>query len=282
MPSECIIFGDSNGEVVFKEFEVDVLRCRRCDHMYSSYTTDQNYDEYFDGVEQLNDGVHWWDQAHRAMYDDFCSRYVANRRGKLLDVGCGLGYFVNKMKEFPNWESFGYEISAPAVQFAHDKLNLDNIFCGRVEKSSFGEAEFDIVTMWDVIEHLTQPDELLTYLHWILKLDGLLFMHTPNNRFHLPKARLKRAIRGMKKDVHYLEAKDHVNIYSMKSITKLLQRNGFKWVKFAQLKPIQAVSGGKSNVSLPIKNFWHYSSKMLFFATMGRVNFNNLFVAASK
>ncbi|MDP8228484.1 MAG: class I SAM-dependent methyltransferase [Candidatus Electryoneaceae bacterium] len=282
MPKDCLICGNNDGKIVFTEFGIGIIKCRHCGHIYSSYTTDQHYDEYFDDIERMSDDIPWWDQAHRAIYDDFCTRYIVNKSGKLLDAGCGLGFFVKKMREFTNWESFGYEISAPAVQFARDKLHLDNVSCGKVEESSYRDCEFDIITLWDVIEHLSQPDELLSYLHRILKPDGMLFIHTPNIWFQLPKARLKRLIKGMNHDIHYLEAKDHINIYSMRTISKLLQRNGFSKVRFTHLKPIQAVSGSESNFSVPIKNLWHHSSKLIFHITLGRINFNNLFVEAIK
>ena len=156
------------------------------------------------------------------------------------------------------------------------------MFAGRVEESHFAPASFDIITLWDVVEHIPNPEPLLSYALTLLKNDGILFMHTPNIDIQLPKARLKKLIRGMREDLHYIEAKDHVNIYSMRTLAKILSRNGYADFEFIHLRPVQSVSGSKSRLLKFAKNAWFHSSVALHRATFGAVNFDNLFVIARK
>lgn len=280
MKKHCIVCRNSHAIVIFDEFGTDILRCTNCRHVFSSYNAKQDYNAYF-GHEAADSKTHfWWDDAHKSMYNDFCRRFIRDRGGTLLDVGCGLGYFVKRVSEFPSWQIFGYEISPQAVDFARQQLGLQNVFCGRVEESDFKKHSCDIITLWDVIEHIPNPDPLLSHLSSLLKNDGVLFMHTPNIAFQLPKARLKKFLRGMRPGIHYLEAKDHVNIYSMKTIRTVLSRNGFSDVTFTHFKPIQSVSGSRSQLSRFAKNLWYYSSVGLSLASFGRVNLDNLFVIA--
>lgn len=281
MNKTCIICGESKSKVVFEEFGIDVLRCHKCGHVFSSYQAEQDYDGYF-GEEVKSEDHFWSDQAKARMYTEFCNRFIAGETGKLLDVGCGLGYFVRRICSFPSWQAIGYETSKAAVQFAQEKLRLENVFHGRVEESNLPKNYFDIVTLWDVIEHVPDPDPMLSHLSSILKDDGILFLHTPNIHIQLPKARITKLLRGMNPRLHYLEAKDHINIYSMNTISEVLHRNRFYNIEFIHLHPIQSLAGSKSPLLKHAKNGIFYLSKVLFTASFGRINIDNLFVVAGK
>ena len=278
---QCIICGQSDYKTVFKEFEIDILKCKNCGHIFSSYEAVQNYSGYFEKEIEEKDHF-WWNEAHKRMYDDFCEKFITGKSGKLLDVGCGLGYFVKYASDFPGWEIFGYEISEPAVRFAENNLKLKNVFCGRVEESKFPAKHFDIITLWDVIEHIPDPAPLLSYLYSILKDSGILFIHTPNISVQLPKAKIKKLLFGEKEGGHYLEAKDHINIYSPRAIKETLNQAGFKEINFIHLHPIQSVSGSKSDFKKDLKNFWFNVAKFVYTLSFGKLNLDNLFVVAKK
>lgn len=279
--NKCIICEKLKHAVVFREFGIDIFKCKNCGHVFSSYNAEQDYEGYY-GEKIGGDDHYWWDEAHRKMYNDFCNKFIKDKSGKLLDVGCGFGYFVKKILKYPDWQVYGYEISKLAVDFANNKLNLENIYCGKVENANFKEKYFDIITLWDVIEHIPDPRSMLSYLHKILKDDGILFIHTPNVKIQLLKAKIKMLIKGEKKGGHYMEAKDHVNIYSPDTIRKLLNRYDFKNIKFIHLHPIQSVSGGKGSILRFIKNIWFYFSVFLYKISFGKININNLFIAVKK
>ncbi len=281
MNNKCIICGDLCKKVVFKEFDIDILKCQNCRHVFSSYQISPEFNGFF-GQKVLSEENFWWNEAHQRMYADFCTKYINGKSGRLLDVGCGLGYFIKKMVSFPNWQVIGYDLSKAGIDFARDKLKLDNVFCGKVEESNFPQRHFDIITLWDVIEHIPFPDPFLLYLSSILKDNGILFLHTPNIYVHLPKARLKKLLRGMKRDIRYLDATTHINIYSMNTIERLLLRNGFRKVEFVHLYPIQSINCSKNPLLRSIKNSWFYFSKILFISTFGKINIDNLFVVAVK
>jgi 2-polyprenyl-3-methyl-5-hydroxy-6-metoxy-1,4-benzoquinol methylase len=281
MPKKCIVCGNSQNKPVFTEFGVDILRCPECGHVFSSYEADQHYDGYF-GETVGPEAQFMLDEAHGAIYGDFCRKFIEGKSGRLLDVGCGLGYFVKKISSSPGWQAYGCEISKTAVEFAKDKLGLKNVFCGKIEESGFPEKFFDIITLWDVIEHIPKPDFVLSCLSKILKDDGLLFIHTPNVRVHLLKARLKKFLRGMKRELHYLEAKDHINHYSEKTLATVLRRNTFKNVRFLHMSPTQSMAGSRSSILCMAKNLFFYGTKILSAITMGRVNLDNLFAVATK
>lgn len=100
-----------------------------------------------------------------------------NRIGKLLDIGCGTGYFLNKMKEM-GWIVDGIEASASVREHVKNQFGI------KVQDSaslfSKEEKSFDVVTMWHVLEHLEHLHQVMTSLHKMLKDDGVAFIALPN------------------------------------------------------------------------------------------------------
>jgi 2-polyprenyl-3-methyl-5-hydroxy-6-metoxy-1,4-benzoquinol methylase len=281
----CILCDSKSYKIVFKEFGVDIVQCHGCGHIFSAYNAEQDYKGYWGAQVSNSDEIvydFYWNEAHKAMYEEFCRKFLEGKTGRLLDVGSGLGYFLKIASAYSSWEVFGYEISETAVNYSRNKLGLTNVYCGKVEESKFSPNSFNIITLWDVIEHIPNPNSLLTSLASILAPDGFLFLHTPNVLIQLPKARLKKLLKGMRPGISYLEAKDHLNIYSTKTITLVLRGAGFLNIEFIHVKPIQSVAGSKSRLLRSVKNLWFYSAKFLSRISMGHWNLDNLFIVARK
>jgi 2-polyprenyl-3-methyl-5-hydroxy-6-metoxy-1,4-benzoquinol methylase len=283
MIRECVICKSSFTKVVFKEFEIDILRCTRCGHVFSSFERSQDYNGYFGSEAVKPSADYFWQvDAHAAMYDDFGRRFLAGKEGRLLDFGCGLGFFLKRFAPLKKWEMRGCEISRSAVDFARDNFGLCDIFCGKIKDAPYQKESFDIITLWDVIEHIPYPDDIIFDLKAFLKPGGFIFLHTPNIDITLLAARLTKLCRGMKAGLHYLEARDHLNHYSVKTITTLLSRNTFSGIEFTYLKPIRSIAGSKSRVLAGVKDAYAAMASIVFLLSAGRVNLNNLFVIARK
>jgi SAM-dependent methyltransferase len=216
------------------------------------------------------------------MHQDFFDRFLIGRSGRLLDMGCGLGFFLKAMAPYADWKAYGCEISPAAVRYARDTLGLTNVICSRLEDVDLPQSSFDIVTIWDVIEHLLRPDPLLRACHALLREGGICFIRTPNIAVQLPRARLQKLLRGMQPDVAYLQARDHLHHYSMSSIRRLLERNGFSRIEFVHLHPIQGAAVSKSGFLPVMKNTCFEVVRALAVVSRGHLNFNNLFVLAHR
>jgi 2-polyprenyl-3-methyl-5-hydroxy-6-metoxy-1,4-benzoquinol methylase len=279
----CILCSSTESKSVFNENGILILECKNCGHVYSSFEQAEHYDGYWEGENQSYD-LDWWDTAHRSVYRDFIGNYLSQESGKLLDVGCGLGFFVKAvLTARPKWEAVGYEISKQAVAFANNQNGLPSVYAGLVQNSKLPENTFDIITLWDVIEHIPKPHSLLTYLFSLLKPGGILFLQTPNFPIQLFKANLKVRLKGMKPDGHYLEARDHVNNYKMPTLAELGKQCGFTEPSYKVLMPILSVAGSKSKLAVYAKLGYYYLTKFIFGITFGRINWNNtLFLTLRK
>lgn len=97
------------------------------------------------------------------------------RTGRLLDVGCAAGFFLAEAKAF--YEVQGVELSAWSSAYARDRLGLP-VITGTLQQAALPAAHFDIVTLWDVIEHVPDPVPLLAEAARVLRPGGRLLLTT--------------------------------------------------------------------------------------------------------
>ena len=152
-------------------------------------------------------------------------RFVTRHKkegGRLLDVGCATGVFLRGMQRTPgNWELHGVEISEHAARIARRHSGL-HVHLGTLEEAAFPDAYFDAVTMWDVLEHLHNPAASLREIERILKPDGVIVIRVPN-----------AASWGARLFGPYwagLDAPRHLYLFSPRTLSRLLQRTGFRVV----------------------------------------------------
>ena len=105
------------------------------------------------------------------------SQYI--NRGRILDVGCGTGGFIQELIRSRNWVVMGIEPNQKAAEFAQKKTDA-TIFPGRFSDVDFEPGSFDAIVLWTVLEHLDQPIKDLRYAHGLLKKNGWLFFSIPN------------------------------------------------------------------------------------------------------
>lgn len=168
-----------------------------------------------------------YEKDKRAMQETF-SRYLdkisnLDSGGRIFDVGAATGYFLDMARE-RGWATGGIEISAYAANMAKNKGH--DIFLGDLKELMI-EEKYDVVTMWDVLEHLSNPDGYLKSVHGILKDGGILAINTINSSSFW--ARL------LGRNWHAILPPEHLFYYSVKSLNILLGNNGFKIIESSKI-----------------------------------------------
>ena len=137
-------------------------------------------------------------------------------KGRLLDVGCGDGSFLNRMKQL-GWDVMGVEPDEKAVSVAREKFGLE-VFHGSLEEAKFSDMHFDAITMNHVIEHVPNPIELLKECLRVLKPGGKMMVATPNIKS------LGHHIFGQ--DWRGLEVPRHITLFSPQALRSCSERVG--------------------------------------------------------
>jgi len=98
---------------------------------------------------------------------------IPTDKSKILDIGCGQGAFLEEIKTYYS-ETWGIEVKTKEAKIA--KTKVDKILVGKVEDliNEIPDNYFDCITLNDVLEHLLEPTEVLSYLKSKLSKDGIL------------------------------------------------------------------------------------------------------------
>ena len=151
------------------------------------------------------------------------------KKGSILDVGCARGDFLVEMKT-AGWSVIGLEPISSAAQAAKAK-GLD-ILQTTLDEIDISFQQFDVVTLWDVLEHVPDPYSILRIIHKILKPYGIAIFSTPN------ASSMDARIFGQ-----YWIGYDpprHVCIFTRKSLTNALQLAGFRIIQSLNLSGTQS------------------------------------------
>jgi 2-polyprenyl-3-methyl-5-hydroxy-6-metoxy-1,4-benzoquinol methylase len=146
--------------------------------------------------------------------------------GRLLDVGCALGFFLEEARR-RGWAVEGIDISAHAIQYAQDRLGLP-AQVGTLGDARLAKDSFDVITLWDVIEHLPNPVAELGVCRDLLRPGGLLVLSTPDLESWVAKITGPRWM-GFKL------ADEHIYYFSRKTITLALEKAGFEMVEITTI-----------------------------------------------
>ena len=229
----CAICGSTGTTPIIVKFGELIGRCPNCGLIYADpripaasilarYSTEYFWNEYLP-ANGAKDGV--FDLA------TFDARYATMLKliqtsvstpGKMLEVGTGAGFFL-KAAQRAGWQVQGIEISPEAVAFARDRLGLD-VAQLPAEQLSTLAGGYDVVVMFEVIEHLFEPRVVLEAVQQMLRPGGALVISTPN--FNA----LSRFALGNSWAV--LSPGEHLYYFTHKTLAALLKSCGFTRTRF--------------------------------------------------
>jgi 2-polyprenyl-3-methyl-5-hydroxy-6-metoxy-1,4-benzoquinol methylase len=230
----CAICGEPSQDVelLYHLLDYDVLICRRCGLAYVNQTFETEKGE---GIPEGYDAIYL--PAERSFLARFehnlehIEDVVNDGRGKICDIGCGVGYFLRVAQE-RGWAVAGIDLDKAAVDIARQH-GID-VRWETVEEMSFSDDEFNVVTLFNVIEHVPAPQIVLGEIRRVLKPSGLFVLETPTDDFRLKHPiRLLYRLSGGKitQPIRYLyssrETGGHIYRFSRETITKILEKMGF-------------------------------------------------------
>lgn len=205
-------------------------RCARCD---LAFITDPPSPEALSAMYQASNDYH--SQLHDPASEDFARMSAVARnhlrfmqrfakRGQLLDIGCSTGLFLNEARRY-GLDVAGVEFSAASARFAREHFQLA-VTDGDIHAIDDADGTLDIVTMFDVIEHVRDPARDITAAHRLLKPGGLFILSTPNIDGLFP-----RASEPLARPLGYwphVEPPWHLYQFSVRTLSAMLEARGFE------------------------------------------------------
>ncbi len=148
-------------------------------------------------------------------------------QGKFLDIGCATGFFINGIKKNCAWEVYGQERGKAAAAYARKKLGLP-IKDAALEKAKYPKDFFDFIHFNNVLEHVTNPSEVMAGVGRILKPGGRLYLAIPNGGTD------RHGYRDYFQRIGQRAASmdGHLYFFSPRSLSLLAEKSGFQIDQF--------------------------------------------------
>jgi 2-polyprenyl-3-methyl-5-hydroxy-6-metoxy-1,4-benzoquinol methylase len=157
--------------------------------------------------------------ADHVRFIEDCARKNKATGKHLLDIGCGSGSFLH-VAQLHGFVPHGMDMSAQAVDIVQRQYGY-SVRQGAIGSDVWGKNRFDFITMFHVLEHLTDPRQGLQYARDLLQSGGMLVLQVPN------VASLQARLFG--KRWYGLDVPRHVMNYSPKALGILLREAGFEF-----------------------------------------------------
>ena len=193
-------------------------QCKKCGFVFAKkIPSDKELEEHYKGYGR-ND---YLSPITIKRYNELLNTFEEFRKtNKILDVGCGIGYFLEVAKE-RGWDVYGTEYTNEAIQICSSKgINMQK---GILSSRNYQNEEFDIITSFEVIEHINNPIDELTNFYKLLRKGGLVYLTTPNFN-SLLRYRLKS-------EYNVICYPEHLSYYTPKTLKKLFTSVSFKTKK---------------------------------------------------
>ncbi len=176
---------------------------------------------------------------------------------RLLDVGCSSGLFLDQART-AGFEVHGAELSADTAAFARSHFGLE-VHAGDWREAGYAEGSFDVITLFDVIEHLPDPFAELVAIRRLLKPGGLLLQSTPNIDGLFP--RLSYALAKRLDYWPHPEPPHHLYQFSDRTLSEMTERAGYEVTRVDQTRIQLGYSFGTPKS-------WRASPKLLAYAAL--------------
>lgn len=220
----CIVCGSTSFKRHCTVNGITILRCKQCGLFFVNGIKKTDLDGFYEHNyynNPNNDSIGYIDYTTSYEADVFnyrrmlklLERHTHGR--KLLDIGCGSGFFVKLLKE-EGWDAKGIDPSKYAVNYGMKKYGVD-IQQAAWEWDYSSEERFDVITLIGVLEHLEHPFRSLIKINEYLNQGGLILITTLNAGHYIHLFKFKPP--------------EHLFYFTSPQIRQLLKKAGFKILK---------------------------------------------------
>lgn len=239
-PFVCRVCGSNRSAVKYTLEKWKFIKCKSCklmvlDPLPSIDDIKSVYDEnYFSNPKMTCKNVQeiygYYDYIGERInkqyaYKNICQKiqlYMKERPVKLLDFGCGLGHFLDSAYDF-GYSIQGVEFNKYAINYIRKRYTYRII---PYEDFIKMDEKFDVVTLFDVIEHLQDPFETLNRFSTLINNDGLIIISTMDSHSYISR------LLGLRLE-DFRRIREHIYFFSRKNLTILLEKLGFEILEVA-------------------------------------------------
>lgn len=213
--NSCLVCSSSKFRPLKEYQKAHLVKCSDCGFVFSGLIPSAQELEDCYGAYGRNDFL---SPVTIKRYHEILDNFEPFRKtNRLIDVGCGIGYFLEEAKK-RGWDVYGTEYTDQAMDICNGKgIKMSK---GKLDPTHYELGAFDIVTSFEVLEHINNPIEEVKSFYKILRSGGLLYFTTPNfnafERYYL------------KESYNVVCYPEHLSYYTKRTMNRLLSDNGFE------------------------------------------------------
>ncbi|MBD3202921.1 methyltransferase domain-containing protein [Candidatus Woesearchaeota archaeon] len=263
--SKCICCNSSNSEFIHKENNYKYLECKNCGFIFVSQKINQQFKKK--NIAIVNSTLNFWKkwglQRTELFQKEINNIKKIKSKGSLLDVGCGTGTFLNLVKDKYNAIGIEPDINLYNIGNKLYNIKIQNKFLRDIKK------KYDVITLWDVLEHMPDPEQELRYISKILKKNGILVIRVPNKGYaKFKKYFFDKLGLTEKYKKGCFGAPNHLYHFSKKSLNALFEKNDFQIIKY---KPARSMISDKFFLRLATSSIY-YLGLLLYYLSFSKIN----------
>lgn len=233
---------DHSGIVLHSTEDFDVIECESCgfkhiipipdeEELRSIYKHEYHVKDKPLMLQHQLEDEEWHAETNRARLATIENKL--KRKGSLLDIGSGNGFFLKNAKE-KGWQTKGIEPSDKAVDYCNS-IGLDVVHGVFDQQCADSIGQFDVLHLWEVLEHLPDPAGMLALCRQVVAPGGLIVVGVPNDYNSLQKILNE----DLGEKPWWVAPPHHINFFNRRSLEKLLLRNGFNPVHHETSFPME-------------------------------------------
>lgn len=218
----CVICNKRRWQSIYPS----LVKCKHCgfiraDDKYYSIDSTKLYDpSYFSGADYEDYALEV--TALQKNFKDRLNKIIRHKsHGCLLEIGCAFGYFLQIASK--NFKTYGVDLNHQITKLAKKNSPNSQIFTGDLTKIRFKKEFFDVICMFDTIEHLKNPDVYLKKIYTLLKPGGIIVIETGDIGSWLAKIQGSRW--------RLITPPTHLNYFSNVTLNKILVKNSFQVIE---------------------------------------------------
>ena len=238
----CPLCGDEADRPVLQWRTRRMVRCLGCDLLYRN--PQPTASEVCTSYSAERTSLEWEERvaARRShQFRRFFDR-LPGPPGRLLDIGCGYGLFL-KIAHECGWDAVGVDLDPKGIAYAKERLQVD-AFLGDPGDVDFPDGSFDLVTLWNVVECVPDPVELLRQARRVLKGGGTVFIRTQNEvwqrfSFRLTSLLPRLGWKSVFEKLPFATFVFHMSSFSRSTLRRLIEQAGFEPLSIRNSEPTQ-------------------------------------------
>ncbi len=186
VPTPCPVCGHSGARVWLRAPDrfhgrheaYTLMRCPGCSVVWTNHppAPEKMHLHYTEAYHKLISAAGYDAQSRWGFRKDVVDQ--CKQSGALLDMGCSSGAFLEFMRG-ESWELYGIEMSEECAKTAEAKSGA-HVFVGNILDAPFPQQSFDVITCFDVLEHLYEPRKVMARVSEWLKPGGVFYVLVPN------------------------------------------------------------------------------------------------------